>query len=90
MSRPGPALPPSVRIRFLPLGSAQRPPVRAGLEQRCGVIVVGWRWGAERGEEGLKEGVWEGVGADGGGGGGMGDPGEGLRGVLGGIWERGD
>ncbi|XP_031465618.1 dynein assembly factor 3, axonemal [Phasianus colchicus] len=37
-----PALPPSVRIRFLPLGSAQRPPVRAGLEQRCGVIVLGW------------------------------------------------
>lgn len=39
----GPALPPSVRIRFLPLGSAQRPPARAGLEQRCGVLVLGWR-----------------------------------------------
>ncbi|XP_015706192.1 dynein assembly factor 3, axonemal [Coturnix japonica] len=39
----GPALPPSVRIRFLPLGSAQCPPVRAGLEQRCGVLVLGWR-----------------------------------------------
>ncbi|XP_021238854.1 dynein assembly factor 3, axonemal-like [Numida meleagris] len=39
----GPVLPSSVRIRFLPLGSAQCPPVRAGLEQRCGVLVLGWR-----------------------------------------------
>ncbi|KAM9591777.1 dynein axonemal assembly factor 3 [Morphnus guianensis] len=39
----GPLVPLPVRVRFLPLGSARRPPPRARLGGHCRLLLLGWR-----------------------------------------------
>ncbi|GAB0202121.1 dynein axonemal assembly factor 3 [Grus japonensis] len=39
----GPLAPLPLRVRFLPLGSARRPPARARLEGNCRLLLLGWR-----------------------------------------------